>query len=138
MGLLIDTSVWSLAFRRDTPPGIPEVAALRQALVSRQQVSATGVILLELLQGALPAKAQQAIRSSFEVIDVIVPTVDDYVEAAALSNECRRNGIRLETVDSLTAQLAIKHQHALLTTDRDFTHAAKHIPLKLWTPAVGA
>ena len=138
MGLLIDTSVWSLAFRRDTPPDIPEVAALRQALVSRQQVSATGVILLELLQGALPAKAQQAIRSSFEVIDVIVPTVDDYAEAAALSNECRRNGIRLETVDSLIAQLAIKHQHALLTTDRDFTHAAKHIPLKLWTPAVGA
>src|SRR5664279_5241903 len=112
MGLLIDTSVWSLAFRRDTPPDIPEVAVLRQVLVSRQQVSATGVILLELLQGALPAKARKAIRSSFEVIDVIVPTVDDYVEAAALSNECRRNGIRLETVDSLIAQLAIKHQHA--------------------------
>ena len=38
----------------------------------------------------------------------------------------------MKTVDVLLAQLCITHDLSLLTTDNDFTHLARHAPLKLW------
>lgn len=60
---------------------------------------------------------------------------DDYTEAAELRNTCRRLGIQLGTVDALIAQVAIRHNHRLLTTDRDFVHSAPHIGLAVWKPS---
>lgn len=57
MSLLVDTSVWSLAFRRDTPLGSPEVSALCAALQGGEQVFLTGLVLQDVLQGfAGPSK----------------------------------------------------------------------------------
>jgi hypothetical protein len=49
MALFVDTSVWSLGWRRNAPPdsGIPTVAALD----AMEPIVATGLILQELLQG---------------------------------------------------------------------------------------
>lgn len=137
MALLVDTSVWSLAYRRDTPPALPEVAALREALSSGESVATSGTILLELLRGFLPPKAQATIQAEFAALAFIEPRREDYVAAAGLGNTLRKSGVQLGNADALIAQLAIEHHLVLLTTDRDFTHAAKHIPLKLWTPAAG-
>lgn len=35
---------------------------------------------------------------------------------------------------ALLAQLCIRHELTLLTTDRDFEHASPHIDLHLWRP----
>ena len=51
MTLFVDTSVWSLAFRRDSDSSSAEVLALRQALEGGDTVVTTGLILQELLQG---------------------------------------------------------------------------------------
>ena len=51
MTLLVDTSVWSLAFRRDSDGSSAEVLALRQALEGGDLVVTTGLILQELIQG---------------------------------------------------------------------------------------
>ena len=51
MSLLVDTSVWSLALRRDVEQSAPEVVALRHALLGTDQVFTTGLVLQELLQG---------------------------------------------------------------------------------------
>jgi len=134
MALLVDTSVWSLAYRRDTPPGVPEVAALRRALTGGDAVVTTGMILLELLRGFVPAKAQETIRAAFESLELVEPSRDDYVGAAAVGNVCRRAGIQLGSVDSLIAQLAIAGDHTLLTTHQDFQLAARHIGLRVWRP----
>jgi predicted nucleic acid-binding protein len=40
--------------------------------------------------------------------------------------------VQLSSIDALIAQLAITHDLALLTTDQDFVHAARHIPLRVW------
>lgn len=132
MSLLVDTSVWSLALRRDTLQSAPHVHALRTALTDGTEIATTGVILLELLQGAVPEKARTAIRGAFDALRFLEPERGDYEEAAALSNRCRGAGMQLATVDALIAQLAIRHELTLLTTDRDFSHAARHIPLRLW------
>lgn len=137
MALLVDTSVWSLALRRDALQDAPEVDALRTTLTDGTEVATTGVILLELLQGAVPGRAQAAIRGAFDSLRFLEPQRSDYEEAAALSNLCRRAGVQLTLIDALIAQLAIRHKLPLLTTDRDFQHAARHIPLRLWPTSIG-
>lgn len=134
MALLVDTSVWSLAYRRDSPPGIAEVGTLRDALAGGDRVVTTGLILLELLRGFVPDRAQQTIRQNLEALDVVEPSWTDYEAAAGLSNTCRRSGVQLSSIDALIAQLAIAHDLALLTTDQDFVRAAHHIPLRVWGP----
>ncbi len=135
MGLLVDTSVWSLAYRRDSPPDVPEVEALRSALVEGERVAITGMVLLELLRGFVPEQAQARITADLAAVEMLVPTRDDYVAAAQLANTCRRAGVQLGSTDALIAQLAIAHDLALLTTDRDFENAARWIPLRLWSAA---
>jgi predicted nucleic acid-binding protein len=49
--LLVDTSVWSLALRRDVKATEPEVDALKEALAGSDVVVTTGLVLQELLQG---------------------------------------------------------------------------------------
>ena len=135
MTLLVDTSVWSLAFRRDAPADGPEVKALREALEGTEVVVTTGLVLQELLQGFSGPKAASAIVERFSALALVQPEREDYIAAAEVRNTCRRAGIQIGTVDALIAQLCIGNDLTLLTTDRDFTHAAKHCKLKVWSPS---
>lgn len=131
MTVLVDTSVWSLALRRDHPARTPAVAHLTNALESDLVVT-TGLIVQELLQGFLPERSQAEIRRHLGGLPAIQPTRDDHIAAADLRNTCRRAGVQLGTIDALIAQLCITHDLDLLSTDRDFVHAARHCNLRLW------
>lgn len=133
MSLLVDTSVWSLAFRRDEASSAPEVRALRQALESGETVVSTGVILQELLQGFAGPRARADIVERFAALPLLTPDRQDHIDAAELRNRCRRAGVQIGTIDALLAQLCIRHQLTLLTTDNDFVRAALHCPLRVWT-----
>jgi predicted nucleic acid-binding protein len=41
-------------------------------------------------------------------------------------------GLELGKIDALLAQLCIRHELTMLTTDGDFSLAAMHCPLKVW------
>jgi hypothetical protein len=133
VSLLVDTSVWSLAFRRDEASSAPEVRALRQALESGETVVSTGVILQELLQGFAGPRARADIVERFAALPLLAPDRQDHIDAAELRNRCRRAGVQIGTIDALLAQLCIRHQLTLLTTDNDFVRAALHCPLRVWT-----
>lgn len=133
MALLVDTSVWSLAFRRDTPSDSDEVQALRVALQAGEDVYTCGVIVLELRRGLIPGHARDAIDQVFRSVSWIEPSRHEYEAAAEIANTCRRRGVQLGSIDALFAQLAVSRDLTLLTTDRDFTHAAAHVPLRLWS-----
>jgi predicted nucleic acid-binding protein len=133
MTLLVDTSVWSLAFRRDTQAAEPEVRQLKSALLGSEMVVTTGLILQELLQGFSGPKAQALIVKHFAALPLLQPDRDDHIDAAALRNTCRRSGVQIGTIDALLAQLCIRHEVTLLSTDKDFTHAARHCPFRIWS-----
>ncbi len=133
MTLLVDTSVWSLALRRDTEAEEPEVQALKDALSGAEVVVTTGLVLQELLQGFAGAKASEQIVERFSALGLIQPDREDHIAAANLRNSCRRAGVQLGTVDALIAQLCIRHEAVLLSTDQDFVHAAKHCKLTVWS-----
>lgn len=132
MTLLVDTSVWSLALRRDTVPDIGHLAALREALEGEEIVVTTGLVLQELLQGFLGPRAREQIVERFAALPMLSPDRQDHVDAAGLRNTCRRAGVQFGTIDALLAQLCIRHGLTLLTTDLDFVHAAAHCRLKVW------
>jgi predicted nucleic acid-binding protein len=132
MTILVDTSVWSLALRRDGEASEPEVQALKNAILAEEVVVTTGFVLQELLQGFSGPKAQAQIVERFTALPLIQPDRDDHIGAAAIRNACRRVGVQIGTIDALLAQLCIRHELTLLSTDKDFAHAAKHCPLSVW------
>ena len=134
MMLLVDTSVWSLALRRDVVVAQPEVLYLEQALVGSQTVVTTGLVLQELLQGFSGPKARAQIIDRFSMLPLVQPDRQDHVDAASLRTACRRGGVQIGTIDALLAQRCIRHQLTLLTTDQDFAHAARHCRLRMWRP----
>jgi predicted nucleic acid-binding protein len=129
--ILVDTSVWSLALRRDAGAGEPEVLALEDALLGNEVVVTTGLVLQGLLQGFSMPKAQAQIVQRFAALPLIQPDRNDHVAAAGVRNTCRRGGVRIGTIDALLAQLCIRHELTLLTTDKDFVQAARHCPLSI-------
>lgn len=132
MSLFVDTSVWSLAFRRDAPSTAPQVEALIQGIGSGQTILTTGLVLQELLQGFSGPKARNQILDRISAVPMLMPDREDHVRAAELRNRCRRSGVQVGTIDALLAQLCIRHDLQMLTTDDDFTHMSYHCALRLW------
>jgi len=130
--LLVDTSVWSLALRRDRDGDVPQIQALRAALEGGEIVVTTGLVLQELLQGFAGPRARKDIIERFAALPLLSPDRQNHIDAAELRNRCRRAGVQLGTIDALLAQLCIRHGLTLLTTDNDFVHAARHCPLRVW------
>lgn len=132
MTLFVDTSVWSLAFRRDRPSTAPEVRALQTALEGGETIVSAGLVLQELLQGFAGPRARRDIIDRFSALPLLTPQRQDHIDAAELRNRCRRAGVQVGTIDALFAQLCIRHELTLLTTDNDFMLASAHCPLKVW------
>lgn len=132
MSLFVDTSVWSLALRRDAPSSRPQVGALIRAIEAGEGIVITGLILQELLQGFSGPRARQRILDRFSALPLLVPDRDDHIGAAELRNRCRRAGVQVGTIDALLAELCIRHGLTMLTTDNDFEGIAAHSALKVW------
>ena len=133
MSLLVDTSVWSLAFRRDGAASVPAVDALRAALEGGRLVVTTGFVVQELLQGFSGPRDRERLLERLTVLTLVQPDLDDHVAAAEIRNACRRKGVRIGTVDALLVQLCRRHVLELLTTDGDFVSARAHVAFGLWS-----
>lgn len=132
MSIFVDTSVWSLALRRDVPTPDPQVSWLEQALQAGEGIFTTGLVLQELLQGFTGPKAREVIVDRFAALPLVIPDRADHISAAKLRNSCRRNGVQIGTIDALYAQLCIRHELLMLSTDIDFERIAEQSPLTLF------
>jgi predicted nucleic acid-binding protein len=130
--LFVDTSVWSLAFRRDAPTAAGERHELVRAIEAGEEIVTTGLVLQELLQGFSGPRDRTQILERLTALPLLIPDRRDHVDAAELRNKCRRGGIQIGTIDALLAQLCLRHDLTMLTTDSDFRNIARHCALKLW------
>jgi predicted nucleic acid-binding protein len=133
LSLFVDTSVWSLAFRHDAPAGAREPDELVRAIRAGEELVTTGLVLQELLQGFSGPKNRAQILDRFAALPLLVPDRRDHVEAAELRNKCRRGGVQTGTIHALLAQLCVRHDLTMLTSDKDFRNIARHCALRLWT-----
>ncbi len=125
-----------MALRRDAPPDLPEVHELRRSLDSGS-VYCTGLVLQELLQGFAKPKAHKLIINRFSALPLLVPDRKDHIRAAELRNRCRRKGVQAGTIDALLAQLCVRYDLTMLTTDNDFHNMASVVSLSVWVPDSG-
>lgn len=132
MTLFVDTNVWSLAFRRDAPAAASERRELVRAIEAGEEIVTTGLILQELLQGFSGPRDRAQILERFAALPLLVPGRRDHVDAAELRNKCRRGGVQIGTIDALLAQLCLRHDLIMLTTDKDFLDIARHCAPRLW------
>ena len=57
------------------------------------------------------------------------------VDTAEVRNACRRDGVQIGTIDALLVQLCGRYEMTLLSSDKNFTNAARHVPFRLWGSA---
>ncbi|NJD31658.1 MAG: PIN domain-containing protein [Gammaproteobacteria bacterium] len=133
MTLFVDTSVWSLALRRDAASASPEVRVLTDAIQSGETIVTTGLVLQELLQGFSGPRARRQIIEHFSALPLITPDRRDHVDAAEIRNTCRRKGLQLGTIDALLAQVCLRHGLVMLSADRDFHRIAPYVGLQVWS-----
>jgi predicted nucleic acid-binding protein len=130
VSVLVDTSVWSIALRRDRPASSRELEALRAA-IEGGDVCLMGVILQEVLQGFPSHDRTRRLVEHLSPFPLLSLHRGDYVYAAEIRNHCRSKGLAISSIDAQIAAAAINHRCTLLTLDRDFRGVARHFPLRL-------
>jgi predicted nucleic acid-binding protein len=130
MRVLVDTSVWSLALRRDAPEHRPHERELRELLREGRVVMA-GPIRQELLSGIRGESQFKQLRGKLRAFRDVGLEREDHEEAALCFNRCRTAGVQGGSVDFLICAVALRRKLAVFTTDVDFQHYAKVLAMKL-------
>jgi predicted nucleic acid-binding protein len=132
MMVVVDTSVWSLALRRNrTPEEPPQVLSLR-GLIADDRVALLGVIRQEVLSGIREVEQFVRLRDYLRAFPNLELAIEDYELAAEFYNTCRRNGIQGSNADFLICAVASCRGYSILTTDGDFALFGEHLPIALW------
>lgn len=130
MNVLIDTSIWSLAFRRSTPQDDPNVLELRR-LIDKLRVTIIGPIRQEILSGIKEPSRFDALRQRLRAYPDLIINVEDYERAAEFYNVCRQNGVQGSNTDYLICAVAAVRDLTIFTTDLDFQRYRAYIPIAL-------
>ena len=133
MTVLVDTSVWSLALRRNNDND-SSVAAELLALIQDHRAEIIGPIRQEILSGIKTAKQFDQLRERLTAFPDIPIQTEDYVIAARFLNLCRSKGIQGSNTDFLICAIAARKTMRIFTTDNDFVLFAKHLPIVLHKP----
>ena len=129
-GVLIDTCIWSLALRGNVPKEVAVAEQLSQ-LIDENQVRIIGPIRQELLSGYTDKNSFERLRQKIQYFPN-EPIIDaDYESAAEYSNFCRSKGIQGSHTDFLICAVSIRAKFRIYTTDKDFQHYSKHLPISL-------
>lgn len=133
MKVLIDSSVWSLVLRRSAAPGGDHAAHVNafHDLVRENLAVMIGPIRQEVLSGVRDATAFHRLREKLRAWPDLPLESADYERAAECFNTCRAKGIQGAHADFLICAVAERHNLSILTTDRDFTHYARLLPIRL-------
>jgi predicted nucleic acid-binding protein len=133
MRVLADTSVWSAAFRRSNGPA--DVLRVEMtALISAGLALIIGPIRQELLSGIPDRSKFDKIRDGLRHFPDIPLVTEDYESAAHYYNLCRANGIQGSMTDFLICAVAVRERLRIFTTDGDFAHYRKYVPIALHAP----
>jgi predicted nucleic acid-binding protein len=137
MNVFVDTSVWSLAYRRseaDLNAFEKRVRSEVAELIRETRARVIGPICGELLSGIRDRNKFEEIWRDFSVFYEEPLTLWDYRRGAELSNQLRAKGITGHLVDCLLCAVAIDRGYSVFTTDEDFRRYSKYIPLRLHAP----
>ena len=135
MPVLVDTSVWSLLFRRDQDNLNTQqrsAVEILRSLIVEKRVKVIGPIRQELLSGIRSADQFERLRHRFRAFEDEKLTTADYEFAAQISCKFRTLGISTSAIDSLICSIASSRDWEIFTFDDDFRHYSKAVPVRLF------
>ena len=131
MRVLPDTPVWSAAFRRGEGIAGPYREEMVK-LVNQGLVEIIGPIRQELLSGIRDRSKFETVRDRLRAFPDLEIGTGDYEEAAAYYNRCRAKGIQGSFTDFVICAVAVRHELAIFTDDKDFLGYGRVLPIKLY------
>jgi predicted nucleic acid-binding protein len=132
VNVLVDTPVWSAALRRAAPRSTQ--ANTLAELIRQGRAQLIGPVRQELLSGIRQVAQFERLRDDLRAfVDLPIETAD-HEQAADYFNICRGHGIQGSNTDYLLCAVAVRRGLTLFTTDADFDHYARHVPLVLHRP----
>ena len=130
MKVIVDTSVWSLALRRDKDDSPAPVQELRH-IIRDHRAQMIGPIRQEILSGVRSKSQFKKLRKHLESFPDLPILTEDYVTAAQFFNHCRSKGIQGSNTDFLICAVAVRNKLSIYTTDKDFEIFSKYIQIVL-------
>ncbi len=133
MKVLVDTSVWSLAFRKKPKTeGQQGIINELADLIKDLRAAMIGPIRQELLSGIVDENKFNQLRLKLRVFDDEKLELEHYELAASFSNQCRSHGIQGSHIDFLICAVGLKNHYPVFTLDKDFERYQKYLGLKLY------
>jgi predicted nucleic acid-binding protein len=133
--VIIDTTIWSLALRRHiksvSSSEQTSIHLLRELIIANQAIL-IGVVRQEILTGIPNPTTFDTIRDYLHSFEDLQLDPDDYEQAAAFDNQCRRSGIATSIVDMLICSVAASREVPIFTADHDFARYVQHLPIRLY------
>lgn len=136
--VLVDTPIWSLALRRRATDLSPKEEEFKQAfseLIREGRVQLIGSIRQEILSGLREEAQFQRLARYLRGFEDAKLETEDYEEAAQMCNRCRGRGIAGSAIDFLICAAVHRRAWQIFTTDRDFEHYGKALPIKFYARA---
>lgn len=130
MKVIVDTSVWSLALRRNTSESLGPVQELRQ-LIGDHRVQMIGPIRQEILSGIRSESQFGKLQKHLDSFPDLPIHTEDYVAAAKFFNRCRSEGVQGSNTDFLICAVAVRNRCSIFTIDKDFELFSKHLAIVL-------
>ena len=135
MKVLIDTSVWSQALRRQSS----EVSSTDQVrvvnvlkeLIHDSRIAMLGPVRQELLSGVKTQKQFETLQQILSVFSDETLQSEDYEQAAKNFNQCRQGGVQGSNTDFLICAVSMLRGWPIYSLDRDFEQYQKHLKVKL-------
>lgn len=138
MRVIIDTSIWSLAFRRNVPDTHNQNTALilkeLSELIDECRATLLGPIRQEILSGIADPGQFKKLKTKLQAFEDFPILSGDYEIAAEFFNTCRKNGIQGSHIDFLICAVAWENDMAIFSMDEDFENFSQVLHLKLHQP----
>ena len=132
MNIIVDTSVWSLVLRRrQVDESDPFVVVFRKSIEQGDGLHLLGNILQELLDGVSTETDFERLVKLLAPFPLVSLTRETHIVASKLRNHCRKKGVQASPADFLITAACLEKGYPLLTSNRDFSHIARHCELSV-------
>ena len=130
MKVIVDTSVWSLALRRNKVQENKYVEELEE-LIKEFRAQLIGPIRQELLNGIRSEKQFRVLKKHLRAFKNLDIETEDYELASEYFNKARKNGIQGSNTDFLLCAISTRLRMPIFTSDKDFLDFQSVLPIEL-------
>lgn len=126
--ILIDTSAWLFALRKDFHPAIKEKV---DNLLLESDIAINGMVELELLGGTKSEKEYLRLKNRLDALYFVEADRSLWDISSKLAFDLKRKGISVPYSDIFIAASALKEKAVLVHADVHFDLIADHTDLKV-------